>query len=137
MLKTICLVALSLSLSLPALAIAQALPNISSLSVRYNTRKATVKPDGELKAQIDAVDKEIAAANKVGSTGEVRRQIAKGMALLDGIAWTPALDFQNSLALRSERTVVDSSVPYALRLEQNLQPVDRVDARAQCQSDVA
>ncbi len=122
MLKTICLVALSLSLSLPALAIAQALPNISSLSVRYNTRKATVKPDGELKAQIDAVDKEIAAANKVGSTGEVRRQIAKGMALLDGIAWTPALDFQNSLALRSERTVVDSSVPYALRLEQIFSP---------------
>ncbi|MFA5909087.1 MAG: PHB depolymerase family esterase [Vicinamibacterales bacterium] len=106
----------------PSLAAAQALPNISSLSVRYNTRKATVKPQGELKAQIDAVDKEIAAANRLGRIGEVRRQIAKGMTLLDGQPWTPALDFQNSLALRSERTVIDSSVPYALRLEQIYSP---------------
>jgi predicted esterase len=81
-----------------------------------------VKPDGELKAQIDAVDKEIAAANKQGRLGEVRRQMARGLALLDGTPWTPALDFQNSLALRSERTVVDSSVPYALRLEQIYSP---------------
>jgi predicted esterase len=113
---------LSLILLIPSLAAAQALPNISSLQVRYNTRKATAKPDGELKAQIDAVDKEIAAANKQGRLGEVRRQMAKGLALLDGTPWTPALDFQNSLALRSERTVVDSSVPYALRLEQIYSP---------------
>jgi predicted esterase len=113
---------LSLILLIPSLAAAQALPNISSLQVRYNTRKATVKPDGELKAQIDAVDKEIAAANKQGRLGEVRRQIAKGLTLLDGTPWTPALDFQNSLALRSERTVADSSVPYTLRLEQIYSP---------------
>ena len=109
-------------LLVPATAWAQALPNISSLSVRYNTRKATVKPEGELKVQIEAVDKEIAAANRAGRTGEVRRQIAKGMTLLDGTPWTPALDFQNSLALRSERTVVDSSATYALRLEQIYSP---------------
>ena len=62
---------------------AQALPNINSLSVRYNTRKAAVKPEGELKAQIDAVDKAIAEASRLGNIGEVRRQIAKGLALLD------------------------------------------------------
>jgi len=109
-------------LLIPSLAAAQALPNISSLSVRYNTRKATVKPGGELKAQIDAVDREIAAANKQGRLGEVRRQIAKGLALLDGTPWTPQLDYQHSLALRSERTVADSSVPYAMRLEQIYSP---------------
>ena len=117
--RTIAVVALLL---VPSLAAAQALPNLSSLNVRYNTRKATVKPDGELKAQIDAVDKEIAAANRLGKIGEVRRQIAKGMSLLDGIPWTPALDFQNSLALRSDRIVVDSSAPYTLRLEQIYSP---------------
>ena len=117
--RTIAVVALLL---VPSLAVAQALPNISSLSVRYNTRKATVKPEGDLKVQIDAVDREIAAANKLGKVAEVRRQMAKGMALLDGIPWTPALDFQNSLALRSERTVIDSAVPYALRLEQIYSP---------------
>lgn len=109
-------------LLVPSLAAAQALPNISSLTVGYNTRKATVKPEGELKTQIDAVDKELAAANRAGKTGEARRQIAKGLALLNGTAWTPALDFQNSLVLRSERTVVDSSATYALRLEQIYSP---------------
>lgn len=120
--KVVSLTVLIALLLIPSLAAAQALPNISSLSVRYNTRKATVKPDGELKAQIDAVDREIAAANKQGRTGEVRRQMAKGMALLDGTPWTPALDFQHSLVLRSERTVADSMVPYAMRLEQIYSP---------------
>ena len=106
----------------PSWAVAQALPNVNSTIVRYNTRKATVKPQGELKAQIDAVDKEIAAATRLGKIGEVRRQIAKGFVLLDGNPWTPALDFQNSLALRSERTVLDSSMPYSLRLEQIYSP---------------
>ncbi len=109
-------------LLIPSLAVAQALTNVSSTMVRYNTRKATVKPQGELKAQIDAVDKEIADAQRLGRIGELRRQVAKGLSLLDGTPWTPALDFQNSLALRSERTVIDSSMPYSLRLEQIYSP---------------
>ena len=127
---------------LPAVVAAQALTNISSTMVRYNTRKATLKPQGELKAQIDAVDKEIADAQRLGKIGELRRQVAKGLALLDGVVWTPALDFQNSLALRSERTMIDSSAPYSLRLEQNYSPsieltpaiTARVTLRSACRS---
>lgn len=114
--------AILVCLFLPSLAIGQALTNISSTMVRYNTRKATVKPQGELKTQIDAVDMEIADAQRLGKLGEVRRQVARGLALLDGVAWTPALDFQNSLVLRSERTMIDSSAPYSLRLEQIYSP---------------
>jgi poly(3-hydroxybutyrate) depolymerase len=106
----------------PAVAAAQALPGFSSLRVTYNTRKATVKPDGELKAQIDAVDREIAAAVQSGDMGEARRQLARGMALLSGTSWTPALDYQNSLVIRTERTVIDSAEPYAARLEQIYKP---------------
>jgi predicted esterase len=102
----------------PTLAFGQALTNPNSLRVGYNSRKATVNPQGELKVQIDAVDKAIADAMRLGQMGEVRRQIAKGMTLLNGGTWTPALDFQSSLVLRSDRTVIDSSAPYALRLEQ-------------------
>ena len=112
------------------LAYAQALPNINSLSVRYNALKTAAKAEGELKAQLDEVDKAIAEARRGGNLGEVRRQIAKGFALLDKDAWTPQLDYRSSLALRSERTVVDSSVPYAMRLEQIYRPGDRADARA-------
>lgn len=109
-------------LLLPAAAGAQALPNVNLTRVLYNARKATVNPQGELKAQIDAVDQAIAAATKLGQLGEVRRQIAKGLTLLDGQAWTSALDYRTSLALRTERTVADSSQPAVVRLEQIYSP---------------
>ena len=114
--------ALVLVVLCPSWGLAQALPNASTLRVVYNSRKATVNPQGELKAQIDAVDKEVADAIRAGRMGEVRRQLAKGMALLNGIAWTPALDFQNSLALRTDRVVADSSAPYSVRVEQIYAP---------------
>ena len=117
------LLALLLATTLvPSFADAQALPNITLARVRYNTLKVTANPQGELKLQIDAVDRAIAEASQAGNAAEVRRQMAKGLTLLAGREWTPALDFQNSLALRSEHTVVDSSTPYTLRLEQIYRP---------------
>jgi predicted esterase len=101
---------------------AQALPSLSSLQVRYSALKNAAKAEGELKAQLDEVDKTLADARRSGNSSEVRRQLAKGMALLDKQSWTPQLDYRASLVLRSERTVIDSSAPYALRLEQLHRP---------------
>ena len=109
-------------LLMPSIALAQALPNINSLSVRYNSQKTAARPDGELKAQLDEVDKAVAEARRAGNTAEVRRQFAKGMTLLNKATWTPALDYRYSLVLRSERTVIDSSAPYAFRVEQIYRP---------------
>lgn len=106
---------------LPA-AVAQALPNLSSVRVGYNTRKETVKPQGELKAQIDQIDKEIQAASRLGQFGEVRRLYAKGTALLAGRPWTDADEYQAALVIRTDRLFVDSSMPYRVRLEQIFQP---------------
>jgi poly(3-hydroxybutyrate) depolymerase len=106
----------------PAIGLPQALPSLSSLRVGYNTRKATVRPDGVLKAQIDAIDRELADATRLGRTGEVRRLLAKGTTLLSGREWTSELDFSTSLVLRSDRVVVDSSRPYTVRLEQIYSP---------------
>lgn len=106
----------------PSLAVAQALPNLNSLSVRYNSQKTSAKPEGELKAQLDEVDRAIAEARRTGNNGEARRQIAKGLALLNKETWTPALDFRNSLVLRADRTVADSTQPFAFRLEQIYRP---------------
>lgn len=107
---------------LPSAAAAQALPGISGLRVTYNTRKATVNPQGDLRAQIDSVDAAIADALKAGNLSEARRQLAKGMTLLTGAPWTTELDYATSLVLRSERTVVDPASPYTLRLEQIYRP---------------
>ena len=52
------------SLLVPAPLSAQALPNLTLLRVRYNSAKTAAKPDGELKAQIDALQKRIDSMSK-------------------------------------------------------------------------
>src|SRR6476661_1141930 len=94
---------------IPATAMPQAMTTLASVRVGYATRKNTVKPQGELKAQIDALDAQIADASRLGRNGELRRLYAKGMSLLNGRPWTDAADYAASLVLRSARVVVDSS----------------------------
>jgi poly(3-hydroxybutyrate) depolymerase len=107
---------------IPAMAGAQALTSLASVRVGYTTRKNTVKPQGELKAQIDEVDRQIAEASRLGKNGELRRLFAKGMTLLNGRPWTDATEYASSLVLRTDRVVADSSRPYTVRLEQIYAP---------------
>src|SRR5262245_1738748 len=127
--------ALALS-STPAPVFSQALTNLSSLSVGYNTRKATVRPEGELKAQIDAVDAAIAEATRQGRTSEIRRQIAKGTTLLAGRPWTDVTDYTNSLVIRTDRVVADSSKPYYARLEQIYTPSIQLERALKAHADL-
>src|SRR5260221_4432158 len=94
-------VAMVVSLLAPATAAPQALTSLASLRVGYTTRKNTVKPEGELKAQIDALDAQIAEASRLGKSGELRRLFAKSVALLAGRPWTHAADFPSSPVLRT------------------------------------
>src|ERR1700688_4342182 len=89
----------------PATALPQALTSLASVRVGYTTRKNTVKPQGELKAQIDALDAQIAEASRLGRGGELRRLFAKGIALLAGRPWTDTAEYSNSLVLRTDRVV--------------------------------
>ena len=116
--KTRVLVIVALCALIPSVALPQALTSLSSVRVGYTTRKNTVKPTGELKAQIDALDAQIAEAGRLGRSGELRRLYAKGITLLAGRAWTDAADYSSSLVLRTPAVVVDSSKPYSVRLEQ-------------------
>jgi dienelactone hydrolase len=100
----------------------QSLPNMALARLGYTVKKRTVNAQGELKDKIDAVDRELAEATRLGKNGEVRRLLAKGMALLNGTAWTDVLDFSNSLVLRSDHVFVDTSKPYTVRLEQIYSP---------------
>lgn len=113
--------ALALAL-IPAAAAPQALTSLSSLRVRYNTQKATVRPAGELREQIDELDREIAEATRAGNTGELRKLLAKGPVLLAGRAWSDSLEYSTSLLLRTDRVVVDPARPWTVRLEQMYRP---------------
>ncbi|PHY11535.1 MAG: hypothetical protein CK533_04650 [Acidobacterium sp.] len=108
----------SLCALVPSAALSQALTSLASVRVGYTTRKNTVKPQGELKAQIDALEAQIAEAARFGRTGDLRRLYAKGIALLAGRPWTDAADYSSSLVLRTTRVVIDSSKPHTVRLEQ-------------------
>jgi hypothetical protein len=114
--------ALSLLAVIAAEAPAQSRPNLQIIRLTYNIYKAQANPEGELKAALDALKKELAEATKAGQTGEVRRLYAKGIALLQKREWTDAADFAGSLVLRAEEICVDSSRPFTLRLEQDLIP---------------
>src|SRR5213078_424023 len=105
----------TLCLLVPAAAWPQALTSLASVRVGDTTRKNTVKPQGELKAQIDALDAQIADASRLGRSGELRRLYAKGLTLLAGRAWTDAADFGSSLAIRTDHVVADSTKPYPAR----------------------
>ena len=83
-----------LSALVPAAAFPQALTSLASVRVGYNTRKNTVKPQGELKAQIDALDAQIAEATRLGRSGELRRLFGKGLALLNNRAWTDDVEYR-------------------------------------------
>ena len=111
----------------PTAAFPQALTSLSSLRVGYTTRKNTVKPEGELKAQIDAVDREIAEATRLGKTAELRRLYARGTTLLAGRPWTDATDYASSLVVRTDRVVIDSAKPYLARLEQIYSPAIQLE----------
>ena len=71
-------VCLSLCGLLPALAGAQALTSLASVRVGYTTRKNTVKPQGELKAQIDALDAQIAEATRLGKNRRAAPAVREG-----------------------------------------------------------
>jgi len=116
--KSRLVVAVCLSALVPAIASPQALTSLASVRVGYTTRKNTVKPQGELKAQIDALDAQIAEAARLGRTGELRRLFAKGNALLSGREWTDALEYAGSLVVRTDHVVADSTKPFTARLEQ-------------------
>ena len=106
----------------PAIAFSQALTSLQSVRVQYNTRKATVRPTGELKVQIDDIDRQIQDAQRTGNNGELRRLMAKGTTLLNGRPWTDVLDFATSLALRTDRIVADSTKPVPIRIAQIYSP---------------
>jgi len=107
---------------LASAAFAQSAPNTTLALIGYNALKTSAKPQGELGAQIAALDTAIRAAQQRGQTAEVRHLIAKGTALLSNRVWADTNDYRQSLVLRTEHLFVDPALPYSVRLEQTYAP---------------
>ena len=115
-------VAALLAALVAAPAAGQALPNIALAQVRYSTLKSTARPAGDLKGEIDAIDKALGDALRDGRVGEARRLLAKGITLLSNRPWTDLAEFASSLVVRADRVFVDPATPYTIRVEQIYAP---------------
>src|SRR5262245_41872335 len=102
--------------------IGQARDTVAIMRTRYNTARNSAQPTGDLKLKLDAIEQQLAKAIQLGKTGEVRRLYTQGTALAQGRGWTPENEFTSSLVLRTERVVVGTEKPIALRLEQIYSP---------------
>jgi len=106
---------------------AQAPVGILSLSVRHSTLKNTTRPTGELKALVDSIDGQIAAAAKLGRTSDVRRLYAHAATVLARRPWTPEAEFASSLVARTDRQVADPARRWSMRVEQTFAPAIALD----------
>ena len=135
------LVALLLAAFATDAASAQALPSTLVLSVRHSTLKNMARPEGALKAQIDSIDVELAAAGRFGRTADQRLLYDKAAALLSRRPWTPEAEFASSVRLRTEHQVVDPALRWSVRVEQSFAPsielTRTLQARAQLRQRIA
>ncbi|MDQ8166019.1 MAG: PHB depolymerase family esterase [Gemmatimonadota bacterium] len=101
---------------------AQALPGVLGLSVAHGTLKNTARPTPEITAQVDSLDRLIAAATRLGRTAELRRLYAHANALLNRRAWTAETEYAASLVIRTGEQVVDPARRWLFRVEQIYAP---------------
>ena len=116
------LVAVVAASAIPGGAAAQTQVGLAAAQARYNALKATAKPEGDLRREIDAIDKALAEAMRLGHLGEAMRLLARGAVRLSGQPWTDVIDYASSVALRADRLLVDPSTPYTVRVEQIYAP---------------
>jgi len=111
-----CLVLTLIVSSMPLPAAAEALPSLSMLNLIYRMSKANAGEAAQ--SQLADVDSRLGAARAAGRTGEVRRQLARGMSLATTGTWSEAQDFAASLVVRTDHSYVDPGRPILLRLTQ-------------------
>ena len=93
-------------------------------SVGYRTLKASRALSDEQRAEADRLEALARQASAAGKYGEAMRHWYHGMAVMNGAAWTPALEFASSLQARAERSVAAPGQTIRVRLIA-LYPSDR------------
>jgi predicted esterase len=109
-------IALLIAIVAPIPVAAEALPSVTMLNLIYRMSKANAGDD--VQQQLGDVDARLQAARAAGQAGEVRRQLARGLALATTGAWSEAQEYNASLVLRVDQTYADPTSPVMLRLSQ-------------------
>lgn len=96
---------LTLALSLPAL-FAQDAALVLSTSVGYNTQRLSLKLSPEQATEAARLGTEATKANAAGKYGEALNNMAQGMAVMRGIAWTPDVEFASALRGKLDHAMI-------------------------------
>jgi len=75
-------------------------------SVSYNTQKASLPLSEEQRATADRLLLEARKASGAGKLPEAMRLLHQGMAVMQGAAWTPAVEFASSLEAKADHAVL-------------------------------
>jgi predicted esterase len=85
-------------------------------SVTYRTQRNSLQLTEEQRQQADQLGREAAQAGQAGKYGDAIRAYYHGLAVMRGVAWTPAFEFASSLQGHLDHAVVDPGKPIAVTL---------------------
>lgn len=97
--------AVSLLIFCGALCQAQDRAEVLATSVRFSTLAATRPPAPEVKAETDKLRQRAMVASQEGRYGDALRDLLHGMSLLQGVAWTPAVETATSIRPRLDHAI--------------------------------
>jgi predicted esterase len=85
-------------------------------SVTYRTQRNSLQLTEEQRQQADQLGREAAQAGQAGKYGDAVRAYYHGLAVMRGVAWTPAFEFASSLQGHLDHAVVDPGKPVTVTL---------------------
>src|SRR5437899_1270791 len=89
------------------LTLAQDAPMVLRTSVTYRTQRNSLTLTDEQRQQADQLSRDAELANRDGKYGEAIRSYYHGLAVMRGVAWTPALEFASGLQGRLDHAIID------------------------------
>jgi predicted esterase len=85
-------------------------------SVTYRTQRNSLQLTEEQRQQADQLAREAAQAGQAGKYGDAVRAYYHGLAVMRGVAWTPALEFASGLQAHLDHAIVEPGKSIAVTL---------------------
>ena len=85
-------------------------------SVTYRTQRNSLQLTEEQRRQADQLARDAAQAGQAGKYGDAVRAYYHGLAVMRGVAWTPAYEFAASLQGHLDHAIVEPGKPVAVTL---------------------
>ncbi len=93
-------------------------PGVQTLAASVRAMRRASSAAEPVKTEVDKLLSDAVSLQSSGQNGEARRRLTKACSLLSGKAWDARQEYACSLALRVDRIVADTSLPFVARVAQ-------------------